>query len=324
MELLDSRYSWGRLGLSLLISLLIGVGMWSVVLILPDVAAEFGIDRGAASLPYTGTMAGYGLGNLLIGRAVDRWGITRALTGAALCSSVGFAAAGLAPTLWILAAAQVLIGFGTGAGFGPLIADVSHWFRRRRGVAVGVAASGNYLSGTLWPLLLTPLVASIGWRGAYLWVALVVPLTVIPLSLALRRRFPGLDLAAPGAPGDAGCSVPGLSPRTMVALLAVAGVGCCVAMSMPQVHLVAMSVDLGFGAEAGSHMLSAMLGAGVISRLGSGWLADRLGGLRTLLIGSALQALALLLYLPAHSLPALMAVSAVFGSARGVSCRPMR
>ncbi|RVT84000.1 MFS transporter [Rhodobacteraceae bacterium CCMM004] len=313
----DTPYAWTRLGVTLAIAAVGNVGMWAVVVVLPAVQAEFGGGRAGASLPYTLTMVGFAVGSLAIGRAVDRWGITASLVASALAVGTGFALAAAAGSIAALSAIHLLIGFGTAASFGPLIADISHWFLRRRGIAVAVAASGNYLAGAIWPVLLAGVQVEHGWRGAYLSLAVIVPVAVVPLALFLRRRVSDAAAAHDAArAADRAMRVP-LSPRGLQGLLALAGIGCCVAMAMPQVHIVALCTDLGFGAAVGAEMLSLMLIGGVISRLVSGALADRLGGLPTLLIGSALQCLALFLYLPAGGLVSLYVVSAVFGLSQG-------
>ena len=314
---LDSAASWTRLAISLLVAVVGNVGMWAVILILPSVQAEFGIDRAGASLPYTATMAGFALGNFAIGRAVDRWGMAWALIGAAVLNAAAYAAASASGSVAALSVAHAALGFGTAASFGPLIADASQWFLKRRGIAVALLASGNYLSGAIWPLLLTGVLETQGWRVVYLLLAGLTLTVVVPLALFLRRPLPvemahqTTRLAALRAAST------GLSPRTLQWLLALAGVGCCVAMSMPQVHIVAYCVDLGFGPAVGAEMLSLMLLGGVASRIASGLLADVLGGVRTLLIGSALQALALVLYLPSAGLTSLYVVSLVFGLSQG-------
>jgi len=314
---LDSRYSWTRLAISLAIATIGNVGNWSIVLVMPAVQAEFGIGRADAALPYTLTMLGFALGNLLIGRAVDRYGISAALIGAALASGLGFLLAAASPSVLMLALAQFIIGLGTAACFGPLIADISLWFRRRRGIAVAITASGNYLSGAIWPLILAGGLAGQGWRTVYVVLAVTVVVGMVPLAMMLRRRLAATSMTAaaqqsPFAPR----SVP-WSPRALMWILAVAGVGCCVAMSMPQVHIVAFCVDLGYGPAVGAEMLSLMLMGGVVSRVVSGMVADRLGGVVTLLIGSVLQMIALFLYLPFDGLASLYIVSLVFGLAQG-------
>jgi MFS family permease len=317
IALLDSRYSWTRLAISLAIAMVGNVGMWSIIVVMPAIQAEFGVDRAAASLPYTLTMAGFAFGNMAIGRVVDRFGVTTALIGAALLIAAATAAAALSPSVLVLSALQLLIGFGTAASFGPLIADISLWFLKRRGIAVAITASGNYLSGAIWPVILAGILAGQGWRAVYLVLAVVTLATVIPLALFLRRRVPLAARAHADSLSAARAGSTGLSPRMLAILLGIAGVGCCVAMSMPQVHIVSYCVDLGYGPAVGSQMLSLMLLGGVASRLVSGLMADRLGGVRTLLIGSALQGVALMLYLPSDGLTSLYIVSLVFGLAQG-------
>ncbi len=313
----DSRYSWFRLGITLLIATVGNVGMWAIIVIMPAVQAEFGIDRGGASLPYAATMVGFALGNLLIGRAVDRFGVTWALVGASLTIAAGFALAALSPSAWVLTGLQFAIGLGTAASFGPLIADISHWFLRRRGIAVGIAASGNYLSGAIWPMLMAGILADHGWRAVYLSLSVVALCVMIPAALLLRRRLPDEASALADASARARAGAVVFSPRALMWLLALAGLGCCMAMSMPQVHIVAFCVDLGFGPAVGAEMLSLMLAGGVVSRLVSGFLADRLGGVMTLLIGSTLQCIGLFLYLPFDGLVSLYLVSLIFGLSQG-------
>lgn len=313
----DSLYAWTRLALTLLVGVIINAGMWVIIVVMPAVEAEFGSNRAASSLPYTLTMIGFAVGNFAIGRAVDRFGVTLSLMAAAVATAVGFLLATLAPSIWVLSVAQLLIGFASAVGFGPLIADISHWFVRRRGIAVAVTASGNYLSGAIWPILLSGTLAEEGWRSLYLFMAAITLTGVIPLSLALRRR---VSAQAQNAAEDASrrrVRTTGLSPRMLQYLLGLAGVGCCVAMAMPQVHIVAYCVDLGYGPVVGAEMLSLMLLGGVVSRILSGLLADYLGGVRTLLIGSVLQCLALFLYLPTGGLVSLYIVSLVFGLSQG-------
>lgn len=316
-EIHDSPYSWLRLSLSLAIAAVGNVGTWAIIVVLPALQQEFGIGRAEAAVPYTLTMVGYAVGNLGMGRAVDRFGIVPTLWAAGLLLGATFTAAAMAGSFLWLSALHVVIGFGSAACFGPLIADISHWFMRRRGIAVAVAASGNYLSGAIWPLLLGGVLAEHGWRTAYLLIAALVTVTLLGLGLTLRRRLPLNATVAAEAQASRAAHASGLSPATLQWLLAAAGVACCVAMSMPQVHIVALCVDLGYGPAVGAEMLSLMLFGGVVSRLVSGLVADRLGGLRTLLIGSALQAIALCLYLPVSGPVSLYLVSLVFGLSQG-------
>lgn len=317
---IDSRGAWLRLAAIVAICAIGSVPMWSVVVVVPAVQVEFGTARAGAALPYTMTMVGFVLGGVLMGRLADRFGVLVPVLVGAVSIGLGGAAAALAPNLFLFGLAYgVLLGcFGAAAVFGPLIADASLWFARRRGMALALAASGNYLAGTVWPPLLQWGVDSIGWRMTHLSMGAFCVATIVPLALlALRRRAP---LPPPRPAGAAALPVArplGLSPNVLQAVLGAAGVACCVAMAMPQVHIVAYCVDLGYGAQRGAEMLSVMLAAGIASRLVFGVVMDRIGGLRTLVLGSALQGVALFLFLPADGMVALYVVSAVFGLFQG-------
>jgi MFS family permease len=291
--------------------------MWAIVVVMPDFQAEMGLDRANASLPYTFTMIGFAVGNYAIGRMVDRYGIVACLLGAAVLNSAAFYAATLTSSLWIICFIQLLLGFASAAAFGPLIADVSKWFLKRRGIAVAIAASGNYLSGAIWPLLLTGVLQTSGWQGVYLWLAALTITIMVPFSLLLSQKVNDKSIQLADAQSSNRLGALPFSARTLTWLLGLAGVGCCVAMSMPQVHIVAYCVDLGYGPTAGAEMLSLMLMGGVFSRLISGVLADRTGGVRTLLIGASLQCVGLALYLPSDGLASLYLVSLVFGLSQG-------
>ena len=323
---IESPYAWLRLVASLLLMTIGGSGMYSVTVVLPRIQAEFTVDRGAASLPYTLTMVGFGIGGVLMGRLSDRFGVVVPVLLGAVGLGAGFIAAGSAATLWQFSLAQgVLIGLlGTSATFAPLVADTSQWFDRRRGIAVAVCMSGNYVAGAIWPPVMQHFIDSAGWRATYLGIGVFCFLSVLPLALVLRRRPPPQPQPQPAPTcGAAAFDDPGqplvlgMSAGAAQTLLCIAGVACCVAMAMPQVHIVAYCGDLGFGAARGAEMLSVMLGMGVVSRLASGWISDRIGGLRTLLLGSVLQGVALLLFLPFDGLTSLYLISAVFGLFQG-------
>ena len=314
----DSAYAWRRLAIAVLISTIGGVGMWSGVVALPSLQAEFGVARADASLPYTFAMLGFALGGVAMGRLVDRFGIVLPIVIAAIALGLGYVAAGSAATLWQLALAYgLLIGLGSAATFGPLMADISHWFTRRRGIAVAICAAGNYLAGTFWPPIVQHFIATSGWRATHVGIGLFCVATMLPLALTLRRPLPRHHEAVAGATGFAAPGTLGLSAPALQWLLALAGVACCVAMSMPQVHLVAYCGDLGYGVARGAQMLSLMMGFGIISRVASGFIADRIGGLGTLLLGSLLQGFALVLYLLFNGLNSLYVISALFGLFQG-------
>ncbi|MBT6533924.1 MAG: MFS transporter [Marinovum sp.] len=313
----DSVYSWMRLFIGLVIATVGNVGMWVVVLLMPDIQQEFSIDRASASAPFVLTMIGFALGNGFMGRVVDRFGISTTLIFSAIINAVGFSLAMLSQSIFFLSALQFIIGFGTAASFGPLIADVSHWFLKKRGIAVAITASGNYFSGSIWPVVIKGTLETDGWRSVYGLLAVSTVFLMVPLAFMLRRKVSAETSKLSDALSERRREKVNISPNLIVILLSLAGVGCCVAMSMPQVHIVAFCVDLGYGPSAGAEMLSLMLIGGIISRLISGVLADRIGGLFTLLIGSTLQCVALFLYLPFDGLVPLYLISLVFGLSQG-------
>ncbi|HMB75749.1 MAG TPA: MFS transporter [Kiloniellaceae bacterium] len=314
----DSLYSWMRLAASLAVATVGGIGLWSVVVIMPSIEAEFGIGRGEASIPYTATMVGLALGGLIMGRLSDRFGIFPPLIGASLVLGGGYIAAAQAPSLTLFNIVQAgMIGMlGSSIAFGPLVADITHWFEKRRGLAVAVVASGNYLSGTVWPPIISWGVATYGWRDTYSGVGIACIVLLLPLAFLLRRR-PDFEGRAKLGEKPQHPMPFGASPRAIQLLLVLAGLACCIAMSMPQVHIVAYCGDLGYGVARGAEMLSIMLALGIVSRLASGFIADKIGGLGTLLLGSGLQCLALVFYIPFDGLTSLYIVSAIFGLSQG-------
>ena len=312
----ESRYAWLRLATTVLLTTVGSVGMWSVVVVLPTVQAEFGVARADASLPFTLTMVGFAFGGVLMGGLADRYGILVPLICGVAALAAGYLAGAASTNLWLFALAHGLIGLGSSATFGPLMSDISQWFSRRRGLAVTICAAGNYLSGTIWPPVVQHAIAGIGWRVTFAAIALFCVVTMLPLMLVLRRR-PAARATIVAGEGAGERAALGISPGVLQVLLIIAGVACCVAMSMPQVHIVAYCGDLGYGVARGAEMLSLMLAFGIVSRIGSGFIADRIGGLATLLIGSALQGVALFLYLLFDGMTSLYVISALFGLFQG-------
>jgi MFS family permease len=315
----ESAYAWTRLAAALVLSGIGGVGMWSVIVALPAIQAEFGVARSAASLPYTVTMICFGIGSIVMGRLSDRYGIITPVMGGTIALGIGYALAGQATNLWQFVLTQgVVVGVAGSATFAPIIADTSLWFTRNRGKAVAIIASGSYLAGTVWPPVVQHFIQTVGWRLTFLGIAVFCVATMLPLALVLRPRSPLVESTPGRAPLGVRAGRPlDMSPGALQTVLVIAGLSCCVAMSMPQVHIVAYCADLGHGAARGAQMLSLMLGFGIVSRLASGWICDRIGGRWTLLASSSLQALALVLFLPFDDLPALYALSALFGLFQG-------
>ncbi|HTR88144.1 MAG TPA: MFS transporter [Reyranella sp.] len=317
MSGVDSRYAWWRLAASAALSMLGSFGMWGVVVIFPALQAEFGVSRADVSIAYSTTMLGFGLGAMLLGRMIDTRGAFATMVLSSLLLIAGCVAGALAPSLWFLVVVQgVLIGFGSAAAFIPLMADISHWFHKRRALAMAICGAGNYLGGALWPKIIDAVTAAYDWRTAYFAVAAICLVGMLPCCLFLRAPSP-VHAGAGGATAPHSARALGLSPAALQVWLAIAGIGCCVAMAMPQVHIVAYCVDLGYGTSRGAEILSIMTACGIVSRIVSGAIADRIGGIKTLLLGTTLQAISLLGYLVSDRLVSLYLVSALFGLVQG-------
>lgn len=315
----DGPYAWARLWAALALMTLGGFGMFACTVALLPVATEFGLSRGEASLPYTLFTIGFGAGGIAYGWATARFGTARIVCIASLIYGAGFLLAARADAFWVYALAYAFpIGlFGAAATFSPLVADASLWFERRRGFAIGIVISGNYIAGAIWPPIVQGLIDAVGWRDALFMIGCFCLAAMPPLTLMLRRPAPALANEQAGNAPPAPRRPLGLPREGMQSVLCLAGAACCIAMSMPQVHIVAYCTDLGLGAVHGANMLALMMAAGVVSRLASGWISDKIGGYWTLVLGSALQLLTLMLFLPFDELYPLYVVSFMFGLSQG-------
>lgn len=317
---MSTWYPIARLVSSLVLMTLGGSAMYASVLVLEPVAVEFGTGRGAASLPYALFMIGFGTGGVLMGRMADKVGIlTPALAGAFMLPAGLLAAAHAESIVGFCVALGVMCGLlGASFSFAPLVADVSLWFYKRRGLAVGITISGNYLAGAIWPPILQSSFDVQGWRQTFIDLALFNFLCMVPIAFMLWRRPPEHDESRDSVNFAQRAKRPlGFGPNQLQCVICLAGVSCCVAMAMPQVHIVPYVIDLGFAAQQGAQMLALMLGFGVVSRVTSGWLSDRIGGLRTLLLGGSMQCVVLAWFMFADTLPMLYAASIAFGLSQG-------
>jgi len=249
-----------------------------------------------------------------MGRLQDRLGISAPGLLGVGAISLGFFVASTSSSLWGFALCYLMIGVGASATFGPVMTDISFWFEKHRGIAVAIAAAGNYFAGTIWPPLIQRTAAVAGWRATHVAISIVCLVIMPPLLAVLRRPKPR---NAPPQTAGARAGILDLPSGMLQVLLCIAGFACCVAMAMPQVHIVAYCGDLGYGVARGAEMLSVMLGFGIISRIGSGFVADRIGSLATLLLSSTAQGMALLLYVMFDGLMSLYVISALFGLFQG-------
>ena len=293
--------------------------MYAGVMVLEPLALELETGRGNSSLIYGSFMIGFALGGVFMGRLADRLGImVPAIIGSLALPAGFYLAAHASSILEISLAFSLLCGFlGSSFSMAPLIADISHWFSRRRGLAVGIAFSGSYVAGAIWPPILQRMFDAQGWRESFIDLALLTLILMALLSLLLYPKpTTNVQLTTAGS-NNSNLTNSAISAGSLQSLICLAGFGCCVAMAMPQIHIVPYVMDLGHPAMRGAEMLGLMLGFGIISRIGSGWLSDRIGGVATLLLGSTLQLAVLIAFLTGNSLVFLYGISIAFGLSQG-------
>jgi len=324
----DSRYAWLVAATSLLLSATAGGALFLVSAVLVPRASEFGYGRGAITLTYSVAMLGAGLGGIWMGRWLDRAGVFPPAALGASMIAVGAWAASLTSNLflWLLAYGFAIGLLGIAAFISPLLANATRWFERHRGLAVSMVATGQALAGTVWPPVFSYLDARYGWQVTFQSFAAFAFAVMVPLTLVLRRPPPSLVIA----PGDGARTVDeervlGFSPQGALTVLCIAIIGCCVAMSMPLVHFPAYAIELGFSVQRGAVMLSVLMLTSMLSRLTWGAVCDRIGGLPTLFVTSAIQGLALAAMTFVHSQAGLFSVAVLFGLGFGgiIPCYPV-
>lgn len=311
----ESRQSWIVASVALVI-LAIGYGAPLITAIaLKPIAADLGTQRSepafASSLAYLGA----GLGGILMGYMMQRVALRWIVSFGAVMIAIGTTISVSGGLMELYVGHAVFMGaLGAAALFSPIVTYVSQWFDRRRGSAIALISSGQYIAGVIWPTVIQLGVDLRGWRTAMSWFGIMVAVCVVPLAVISLRpppKAPAGSLAHHGPP--AGTRVAGFSPNTAMIMLAAAIFACCMTMSTPMQHLVSFCGDIGIGATRGAIMLSVLMGSAFLARQFWGWLSDRVGGLRTILYGSCAQAIAMSGFLVTQDEIGLFTVSAAFG-----------
>jgi MFS family permease len=288
---------------------------WITAVALKDIAAEVGGVRSIPALASALAWLGSGIGGIVMGRIADRIGTRWTVMFGALMIAAGLALSTLGPPwpLWI--GHGLFIGLiGLGGINAPIYIYVSRWFDRRRGSALALISSGSYLAGALWPPAFERMIAGFGWRQTMLWYAIAEIVIVVPLAAIYFRQPPEvIHPAETAASAGSQARVLGWPPNAVFAMMCCAAVLCCIPMAMPQSHLVAFCSDLGISRSVGALMLSVLLGTAFLSRQIWGAISDRIGGLATVLIGSAWQASAMIAFLVTQNEVGLFTVAAAFG-----------
>jgi MFS family permease len=316
VDSIETRRSW-LIAIAVLVLLSFACGAPLIVVVaLKPIATTLGVPRAIPSLAAALVWFGTGSGGIAMGLFADRIGVRWIVLAGALMTGAGLVLSGLGSTWSLLVGHGLLMGLlGSAALYPPLLVYVSRWFDKRRGTALALISSGQYISGVIWPSLFQIGIDRIGWQRTMMGFAVVVIVTVVPVAFwCLRLAPPSAGAAAVAAAGPPpGTPVFGLRPNIAMLLLAAAPFFCCIPMAMPTAHLVALCSDVGISPEHGALMLSMLLGLAFASRQFWGWVADNLGGLRTVLLSSAAQAGSILLYALVHNEVGLFAASAVYG-----------
>ncbi len=309
----ETRSSWLAASITLLI-LTISYGAPLVVVVgLKPIAASLDVDRSIVALAASLIWLGTGFGGIVMGWIADRIGMRAIAIFGALMTALGLAVSAIGQTWALVLGSAMLIGLlGNSAHFPPLVTYVSRWFDRRRGTAVALISSGQYIAGMVWPSVFERGISEFGWQATMLGYAVVVAAAIVPLALFLSPPpSPGrMELSPAAARRSQALRLP---PNLVQASLCAAAFLCCVPMAMPAGHLVALCSDLGFPATRGAAMLSVLLGCAFVSRVFWGWAADRFGGLAAVLAGSACQAVAIAAFTVTQDEVGLFAVSAAYG-----------
>ena len=311
----ETRRSWIVAATALAVMAIAFGAPWVTVVALKDIAAEAGGERSVPALASALVWVGSGFGGVLMGRVAERIGVRWTVIGGATMTAVGLALSTLGPSLPLYVGHGLFIGLlGIGGINAPFYVYVSQWFDRRRGSALALISSGAYLAGAVWPPVFERAIAFAGWRHTMLYYAAVEVVLIVPAAVLVLGQPPDAPLrAAPRSTTLGKKTVMGWPPNLVFALMLAAIFTCCVPMSMPQSHLVAFCSDLGISPVHGAAMVSVLLGAAFVSRQIWGAIADRIGGLYTMLAGSALQALGMAAFLLTQGEVGLFTVSALFG-----------
>ena len=312
----DSSHSWFRAFLLFILAVIGTVGMWSVVVFIPEIEKEFKVDRGTSSLLYASTMIGFGFGTVIIGKIFDKHGIKKPIVIASISLIISYYLYSISLYFWNLLFLQAFMGFAAAAFFGPAMADITNFFNNRRGLALSIVASANYVAGASWPLLISYVLNFVDWRTTHFWISIFCLLSMIPI-LGFLKNYKNIQNEEVNIMSSKDEPSIKLSNNQLQIILMFAGICCCVAMSMPQVHMVALCVDNGFGLQVGTEILAVMLYSGMISRIVFGFLSDKIGPLPTILLGSFLQMVSLVFFLPFNSQLSLYMVSLMFGLSQG-------
>jgi MFS family permease len=315
LKSIETKSSWVVAVVVLVILALSFGAPWITIVALKAIAAETGGQRSVPALASSLAWVGYGAGGIVMGYVAERVGVRWTVIFGAAMIWVGLALSTGGESWQLYVGHGLFMGFfGIGGMNAPFYVYVSRWFDRRRGSALALISSGSYLAGAIWPPIFEPAINYAGWRQTMIYFGLIEFVVIVPLAAIFLTRPPDMLLRSglletSSRPN----TVLGWPPNLVFTLVATAVIFCCMPMAMPQAHLPALCSDLGIIASHGAAMVSVLLGTAFVSRQFWGWVADRIGGLNTVLTGSVFQIIAMTAFMLTQDEVGLFTVAAAFG-----------
>jgi MFS family permease len=313
-------YGWVIVGAGIVVTC-VGFGaMLSLSIFLQPMAETMGWSRAGISTAATLNWLCMGIGTFMWGALSDRFG-TRAVV---LCGGVllglGLATASQAATLGQFQILfGVLVGVATGSLYVPMTATTTRWFTAHRSLAVALVSAGLSLGSSVMGPLARWMISAYDWRTAMLVLGEIALLVIVPAALLVREpaAVPGAGAAATAGAGGQEFTV-GQALRTpQFAAIALAYFACCGAHSGPIFHMVTHAIDHGIPVMAAATVLSVAGLASLSGKIVCGLVADRVGAKRTLIVGLAIQAVAVSLYVFTRDLVSFYGLALMFGFAYG-------
>lgn len=312
----EYRYGWLMVAISAVLSgCAVGL-ISSITMFLVPLSADLGWQRGETALAYGIGAVGIGVGGIFMGLLADRFSTRPVVMFGVLGTAVPlYLLSTLESTLELYIYYALLGGLGAAAIFTPMVVNVGYWFHANKGLALGISTAAQSAGHALFPFAISFLIVAVGWRDSYL--ALSASTLAVMMVLALFVRVPpghAERMAAARAEETRTASAGGDNgPVIILGWLSVATIFCCITMATPLMHVTPLALDKGFAADQAATVYAVVGLSAIIGRILYGKLADRIGGIRTYLVGSTLQTALVFWYTQIDTIEGLYFMSVAYG-----------
>ena len=298
----------------------LGLIMNGLSIFLVPLEQEFGWGRGPASFINFAGLTGIAIGGIVMSRISESIGIKRTVLLGTITMGLSVTIASRADQLWEFYAIFFLGSFiGGGSLFAPLVANTSRWFKTGLGLAIGIVSAGQALGQGLVPYFGGITITAIGWRDTFLWMGILILVTLPVLGLLIRPPEPitealtgtRTDRCMPHTPNYP------ISTKTIIIWMSIAVILCCTTMSVPLIHLVPYAQSCNIPLSDAGGIVLVMLIAGICGRVAFGKLADVIGAIRAYWVASAWQTVLVVVFLQFQSLESLIVFAAIYGFGYG-------